>query len=54
MSEKITKEISRIMTEYITVCKNFELLRAELEHLAIIANREGYIECMETTQKAIK
>jgi len=44
MNEKITKEIDRIVNEY-PYNDSKELFRAELEYLAMLANREGFAEC---------
>lgn len=44
MNEKITKEIERIVDKY-PWPDSRELFKAELEHLAMVANREGYAEC---------
>lgn len=46
MNEKITKAIDRIVEKY-PWPESKELFRAELEYLGMIANREGYAECIE-------
>lgn len=50
MNEKITKEIDKLVAKY-TWSSSKELFRAELEYLALIANREGYTECAEKILK---
>ena len=50
MNEKITKEIDRLVAKYPWFSSR-ELFRVELEHLAMVANREGYAECAEKILK---
>lgn len=52
MNEKITKEIDRIVNKY-PYNDSKELFRAELEYLALLANREGYVECYDKLDRMI-
>ena len=49
MNDKILQEIDRIVEQY-PYQHIKEVFRAELERLAMIANKEGYLECAEVAK----